>query len=110
ARPLGIGVSGLTDAIAILDVPFESRVAEVLNKAVFACMYFNGIAQSSLIAERDGEYPLFRTGTFTLPRANDEPPPIGTETPFMSSPAFESQNAIVNETFAGSPTANGFFQ
>lgn len=108
ARPLGIGVSGFSDAVSVLDVVFESPVAEALNKAVFACMYFNALAQSSRLAARDGAYALFRTGEFTLARAASSPPPAGTAAATKSVPS--SFAGVVNETFSGSPAANGFFQ
>lgn len=107
-RPLGIGVSGFSDAVAILDAIFESPVAEALNKAIFACMYFNALAQSTRLARANGPYGRFRDGEFTLPRAVDSPPPRGSRAPIAAAPS--SFPGVVNETFAGSPAANGFFQ
>lgn len=107
-RPLGIGVSGFSDAVAVIDACFESPVAEALNKGIFACMYYNALAQSVRLAKRDGEYAHFRTGTFSLPRSVNSPPPDGSSKPISSSPS--TFVGVVNETFEGSPAANGFFQ
>lgn len=63
-RPLGIGVQGLDDAFKVLDITYMSREAMILNKMIFACMYYNAILQSVELAKVDGEYPLYRTGSY----------------------------------------------
>lgn len=63
-RPLGIGVQGLDDAFKVLDIAYMSREAMILNKMIFACMYYNAILQSVELAKVDGEYPLYRTGSY----------------------------------------------
>jgi len=63
-RPLGIGVSGLDDAFKVLDIAYMSRAATLLNKMIFACMYYNSISQSVELSKIHGEYPLFRTGQY----------------------------------------------
>lgn len=85
-RPLGIGVSGMAEMFALLDVPYDSPEAERMNKAAFACMYYNGLVESNRLAKIKGEYDSFRTGSF---------------------------EAFVDgewKTFEGSPLANGMFQ
>ena len=109
SRPLGIGVSGFYDALAILDVCYESRVAEALNVAIFSCMHYSGIVESCELAKEYGEYSLFRTGTCTFERAAAEPAPQGTAAP-ISSVASSSTPGVVLDTYAGSPSANGLFQ
>ena len=66
-RPIGIGVSGLSDALNLLDIPFQDPkstsniypVTKVLNKMIFACMYWNALARSVDLAIRYGKYESF---------------------------------------------------
>lgn len=62
-RPLGIGVSGLAEAFAYLNLPYDSDLAFYLNKLIFACMYFNAMVESKEMAEVHGPYKNFNTGT-----------------------------------------------
>lgn len=62
-RPLGIGVSGLDDAFKALDLVYGSRESRILNKMIFACMYYNGLEESVNLAIEHEPYPLFKTGT-----------------------------------------------
>ena len=61
-RPIGIGVSGLAETFALLNLPFDSDLAKYLNKMIFAAMYFYGLKKSHSLAKRYGEYSNFRTG------------------------------------------------
>jgi len=92
-RPLGIGVSGLAEVFANLGIFYDSPEAHYLNKLIFACMYYNCLAESHAIAVENsdnekcsGHYQSFRTGSF---------------------------EAFVDgewKTFTGSPMSNGMFQ
>jgi ribonucleoside-diphosphate reductase alpha chain len=67
SRPLGIGVSGFSDMLARLDLPFckddKGReihpAVELLNKMVFACIEFNGLIKSCELALTHGPYETF---------------------------------------------------
>lgn len=86
-KPLGIGVSGLGDAFALLDIYFESPEAILLNKMIFACMYYSALDESHKIClEGEGPYANFNKGT--------------------------SEFFLNGEwtTMKGSPFANGFLQ
>lgn len=87
-RPLGIGVSGLADAFAELQFPYESDEAIQLNKKIFAAMYFNAVYKSCLLAKEFGEYKTFRTGECKI---------------------FDKESGKY-KTYKGSPLSNGFFQ
>lgn len=87
-RPLGIGVSGLDDAFKVLDLIYGSRESIILNKMIFACMYFNAISESNEMAKTLGEYKFFRTGNCKV---------FNPETKRM-------------ETLTGSPLSNGLYQ
>ena len=85
-RPLGIGVSGLAEVFALLDIAYDSPEAFKLNKMIFAAMYYHSMFQSRLLALKEGEYDNFRSG--------------------------ESEVFIDGkwQKVKGSPLANGFFQ
>ena len=85
-RPLGIGVSGLDDCFKVIDLVYDSRVSFILNKMIFACMYFNALVRSNELVEKYGEYKYFRTGSFKIYD------PVNQETVTMN----------------GSPLSNGF--
>lgn len=58
-RPIGIGVAGFAEMLHILDLPFQDPIVSVLNKMVFACMYWNALARSVQLAIDDGIYGSF---------------------------------------------------
>lgn len=58
-RPVGMGVSGFAELLHILDLPFEHPTVNVLNKMIFACMYWNALAQSVQLSIKDGSYDSF---------------------------------------------------
>uniref|UniRef100_A0A6C0BMG1 Ribonucleotide reductase large subunit domain-containing protein n=1 Tax=viral metagenome TaxID=1070528 RepID=A0A6C0BMG1_9ZZZZ len=59
-RPVGLGCSGLADAFHKLDLCFDSEQARDMNKKIFACMYFNAMAESVRLAIEDGPYESFQ--------------------------------------------------
>lgn len=85
-RPIGIGVSGLAEVFALMDLPYDSDAAKRLNKLIFACMYYNALLMSVELATIYGEYSTFRTGKSKL---------------FIEEEWKE---------FNGSPLSNGYFQ
>lgn len=58
-RPLGIGVSGLAELIYGLDLVPESEETRMVNKAVFACMYYHSLVESVKLALIHGPYDSF---------------------------------------------------
>jgi ribonucleoside-diphosphate reductase alpha subunit len=59
-RPVGMGVSGFAELLHILDLPFEDPIVLILNKMLFACMYWNALAQSIQLAILNGPYETFK--------------------------------------------------
>tara|TARA_B110000285_G_scaffold220655_1_gene272668 strand:- start:914 stop:2083 length:1170 start_codon:yes stop_codon:yes gene_type:complete len=60
-RPLGIGVQGLADAFAKMDISFDSDEAEKVNKYIFETMYYASISKSNeLSAERHERLKLLQ--------------------------------------------------
>ena len=50
-RPIGIGVQGLADAFALLDIPFHSEEAKQVNKLIFETIYHAAIETSMEISK-----------------------------------------------------------
>lgn len=59
-RPVGMGVAGFAEMLHIMDLAFEDKEVSDLNKMIFACMYWNALAQSIQLAIRDGVYETFK--------------------------------------------------
>jgi ribonucleotide reductase alpha subunit len=49
-RPIGIGIQGLADAFILLDIPFHSDEAKVLNKLIFETIYHAALEKSNELA------------------------------------------------------------
>lgn len=58
-RPLGLGVQGLADMFALLDLPFDSPEAKELNKQIFETIYYGAVRESCELAKEYGPYPTF---------------------------------------------------
>ena len=50
-RPIGIGVQGLADTFALMNIPFHSEAARDLNKKIFETMYHASLEMSNEIAQ-----------------------------------------------------------
>lgn len=71
-RPIGIGVQGLADAFALLDIPYESDDAKSTNKNIFETIYHAALECSNEIAEEraGGLKDLWRVHNELPPTAN----------------------------------------
>ncbi len=58
-RPIGIGVQGLADTLALLHLAWESPEARTLNREIFEHMYYTALDESAELAIRDGPYSSF---------------------------------------------------
>lgn len=58
-RPIGIGVQGLADVYCILDLPFDSDEARILNRKIFETIYFGALKMSMELAKKYGKYETF---------------------------------------------------
>lgn len=58
-RPIGIGVQGLADAFALMDVAFESDEASKINKHIFETIYYAAMEQSMELSVEQGPYESF---------------------------------------------------
>ena len=59
-RPIGIGVQGLADTFAMMNVPFYSPEASEINEKIFETMYHAALEKSTEIASVDGPYDSFK--------------------------------------------------
>jgi len=58
-RPIGLGVQGLADALAMLQLPFDSEGAAQLNVAIAEHMYFAALRASCDLAREQGPYETY---------------------------------------------------
>ncbi len=58
-RPIGIGVQGLADTFALMDIPFESMEAKDLNNKIFETIYHASLEQSMELSTVYGPYTTF---------------------------------------------------
>lgn len=59
-RPIGIGVQGLADVFMMMNIPFHSEEAKVLNREIFETIYFAALQASMTLAARHGAYETFK--------------------------------------------------
>jgi len=59
-RPIGIGVQGLADVFMLLDTPFDSACARVMNKTIFEHIYYAAVSESMELAKVHGAYDTFK--------------------------------------------------
>jgi ribonucleoside-diphosphate reductase alpha chain len=58
-RPIGIGVQGLADVFMMMNLPFHSEEAKVLNREIFETIYYSALQASMTLAARNGAYETF---------------------------------------------------
>ena len=51
-RPIGIGVQGFADALAVLELPYASPQARELNKQIFETIYYASMYESNKLAKK----------------------------------------------------------
>ena len=58
-RPIGIGVQGLADTFALMNLPFESSEAIEVNKLIFETMYYASLEKSMELARVSLPYETY---------------------------------------------------
>ncbi len=53
-RAIGIGVQGLADTFALLDMSFGDELSKMLNKDIFETIYYAALSESNAIAKEQG--------------------------------------------------------
>ena len=60
-RPIGIGVQGLADAFAKMDIPFDSDEAQTVNRNIFETIYYASLKKSNeLSKERNSSVAIMQ--------------------------------------------------
>lgn len=59
-RPIGIGVQGLADVFAKMDLPFHSDQARIINKDIFEAIYYGSVSASMELAKALGPYESYK--------------------------------------------------
>jgi ribonucleotide reductase alpha subunit len=118
-RPIGIGVQGLADVFALLEMPFESPEALALNKMIFAHIYLASIETSMDIARKRKKY----VQEFRKLKTSAEKGENLSQEELEKMGTLRSENFIIEEelklpngfagaysSFVGSPASNGRLQ
>lgn len=58
-RPIGVGVQGLADCLAILKAPWASEKAAAFNRCVHEVIYYAAVKRSAELARSHGSYSRF---------------------------------------------------
>ena len=58
-RPIGLGVQGLADVFAKMNMPFDSEEARKINMCVFETIYHASVTESVAMAKESGPYETF---------------------------------------------------
>ena len=53
-RPMGLGVQGLADVFFLMNIPFDSEAANILNHDIFEVIYYNALVVSNQISKISG--------------------------------------------------------
>ena len=72
-RPIGIGVQGLADVFALMDIPFDSEEARQINRNIFETIYHAALEKSNELAQERHRDMLFLANHYESwrPRTND---------------------------------------
>ena len=124
-RPIGLGIQGLADTLALLRIPFESEKALELNRDIMETIYHASMEASndkskSRMKDMIDLKTLFKTNSKALPEYYDKDysfdnEEIDTLYHKLRVHSFEitrdNQNTLGSySTFEGSPTSEGIFQ
>jgi len=58
-RPIGLGVQGLADTYALMNVPYYSTEAKIINRQIFETIYHAALEKSMELAKETGYYETF---------------------------------------------------
>jgi ribonucleotide reductase alpha subunit len=114
-RPLAIGVSGQSDALALMECTYLGKPAQMFNKMLYANKYFNCHLMGVALSIRDGFYQNFRKGSYKHYVGKEF---IGKEFSYKfyntENESFETKKCLVDDKGFiikyGSPISNGEFQ
>ena len=64
-RPLGIGMQGLANTYAKMELLFDSEEARAVNNKIIQTMYYNAVDESANLAQEYGSYPAFEGSPYS---------------------------------------------
>jgi len=94
-RPIGIGVQGLADTFALMDIPFYSESAKTVNKLIFETIYHAALEQSMETSKE-------RSNTIN----NGCPSLLNSYEEHLNKKSYSGSYS----SFEGSPTSQGILQ
>jgi ribonucleoside-diphosphate reductase alpha chain len=122
-RPIGIGVQGLADTFALMDIPFHSEDAKLVNKYIFETIYHAALERSNEISkERLEGMREIKLSRLTRDTDLGDRRGLGFETDYINGlialyePIKEELNNLQDNhlgaysSFEGSPAAKGILQ
>ncbi len=105
-RPIGIGVQGLADVFALMDLPFHSEGAREINIRIFETIYHAALEQSMEIARERHHYINTMSNDTTSSSENNIFSALNQYELHMLHSSFNGAYS----TFEGSPMSKGIFQ
>lgn len=58
-RPIGLGVQGMADTYALMNIPFHSEQAKIINSQIFETIYHAALEKSMELAKETNYYETF---------------------------------------------------
>ena len=104
-RPIGIGVQGLADTFALMNIPFHSDDAKVVNKLIFETIYHAALEQSMEIA-RDRHIVIQNSKNDLTDTVNSSVSHLNKYESHLEKFSYSGAYS----TFDGSPISKGIFQ
>jgi len=120
-RPIGIGVQGLADVFFMLDLPFQSDEARMINRLIFETIYHAALLESNEMAKERAIY-FAANPTIVTPITHDtgDAVDICVDTRYtLTCQEYEKLCKRLDHntelmgaysSFIGSPTSEGIFQ
>jgi len=100
-RPIGIGIQGLADAFILMDIPFHSEAAKVVNKLIFETIYHGAL-------EKSNEISIERTKFYQYTFNNHNNTQFAFTKDEVTKLSIELRGAY--SSFEGSPASKGILQ
>jgi ribonucleotide reductase alpha subunit len=101
-RPIGLGVQGLADVFVLMDIPFHSEDAKIVNKLIFETIYHAALESSNEIAMK-------RTQQLAQ-MSHEEKLTITTEYEYVSLNRHNKELLGAYSSFESSPASKGILQ
>jgi ribonucleoside-diphosphate reductase alpha chain len=114
-RPIGIGVQGLADVFAMMDLEWDSAEAKKLNLLIFETIYYGAVSESIMISKerlinKNTKLVKLKREWKELVDYHGKNPTMDDANRILKS-IHETENIEINySSFENSPTSKGFLQ